>query len=91
MYKCFEDKMKNRLFILMGKLVVALAAVLVISPATQGRQQQLDHSDRDILSDTAKRRELLKGILRLLPEDQTQHGQISYLDKNFKDWLYRTG
>lgn len=83
--------MKNRLFISVGKLVVALAAVLVISPAAQGRQQQTGHSDRDILSDTAKRKELLKGILQLLPEDQTKRGRISYLDENFKDWLSRTG
>jgi len=42
-------------------------------------------------SDTDKRKALLSGILQLLPDDMTQNGHVSYLDKTFRDWLKRTG
>lgn len=43
------------------------------------------------IDDTIKRKAFLKEILKLLPQDDTQNGTVSYLDSTFKDWLVRTG
>lgn len=41
--------------------------------------------------DTTKRKALLEDLLKLLPQDLTKNGYVSFLDKTFKDWLARTG
>src|SRR5690625_3746640 len=71
---------------------IIVYAFLFIPSLTDGMQVQLKQSTKqELRSDTSKRKALLKGILKLLPEDNTKRSHISYWDKDFKDWLTRTG
>ncbi len=42
-------------------------------------------------SDSLKRKANLSRIMKVLPEDRTANGRVSFLDQTFKDWLKRTG
>src|SRR5699024_8512083 len=66
-------------------------AILFIPLIAHAKHKRLNNTQFDPIFDTSKHKALLKDILQLLPEDNTKRSHISYFDKNFKDWLERTG
>ena len=82
--------MRCRNIKIIGGLTI-MVVFLLSSPETKATQVSFNKTDQKFVSDTGKREAYLKGILKLLPDDLTRNGRVSYLDKTFKDWLARTG
>lgn len=74
-------------------MLMSLTLLLILSNLLAGKVYGQTISDRShaVISDSTKRKALLVDILKLLPDDVTKNGRVSYLDKTFKDWVNRTG
>ena len=82
----------SRLFLVNALIwIVSLAPASAQAVKNSGHGMAIPGLILQDASDTAKRKEFLEEILKLLPRDLTNNGHVSFLDKAFKDWLARTG